>query len=71
MKKLIRILVMIIVAYCILSSYLAIIARTKVRELKKTNQELFIANFVLKQENAELKIFCDSTNATLPETPQP
>lgn len=69
MKKLIRILVMIIVAYCILSSYLAIIARTRVVKLKKTNQELFIANFVLKQENAELKIFCDSVNIALPETP--
>lgn len=69
MKKLIRILVMIITAYCILSSFMVIIARTKVRELKKTNQELFIANFVLKQENAELKIVYDSINVTSPKTP--
>jgi hypothetical protein len=70
MKKIIRILVIIIVAYCILSSYLAITARTKVRKLKKTNQELFIANFVLKQENAELKtILYDSTSVTLSKTP--
>lgn len=69
MKKFINILVGIIVIYCILSSTLAIVARTKVRELTKTNQELFIANFILKQENAELKIFYDSINVTLPKTP--
>ena len=68
MKKFIKICVMIIMAYCILSSYLTIIARQRVVELKKTNSELFIANFVLKQKNAELKIFYDSVNIILPKT---